>query len=92
MTHREKIIFGQKPDWEPSIRAAAGATYDITVGGEGWWARTDWRTFDLIVPLTIRDGRMLRKSGIRLAGKALCPSARAVDFCHDKRGFSRTCR
>ncbi len=33
---------------------------------------------------------MLRKSGIRLAGKALCPSARAVDFCHDKRGFSRT--
>ncbi len=33
---------------------------------------------------------MLRKSGIRLAGKALCPTGQAVDFCHDKHGFCRT--
>ncbi len=90
MTQRKKIIFGHRPDWEQSIRSSVGASYDVTVGGEGWWARNDWRDFDLIVPLTIRDGRMLRKSGIRLAGKALCPTPRAIDFCHDKLGFSRT--
>ncbi|MCF4127464.1 hypothetical protein [Methylobacterium sp. SyP6R] len=88
MTQKEKIIFGHKPDWEKDIRACVGADYDIVVGGEGWCARNDWQSFDLIVPLTIRDGWMLRKAGIRLAGKALCPSAQAVAFCHDKHGFS----
>lgn len=30
---------------------------------------------------------MLRQAGLRLAGKALCPTAAAVAFRHDKHGF-----
>lgn len=89
--HKLRILFSQKEQWEPELRAGFRfAPYDIQFGE---LTAANIKDYDLVVPLTMDDCRFLsdhqavqRHNLIPVAPRA------ALELCDDKQAFNEKLR
>lgn len=84
---RRHILFGDKPDWKPAIRAGLADTFDLTF--VDLQQCEDLRRYDVVVPLTCPEIAHLSAHHPDLCpGKILAPSVELLRLTDDKPQFN----
>ena len=84
-----KILFSNKPDWEPSIRNGFKySQHELTFEEI---SLSEINNYDLVVPLTIRDLQYLNEVRHLISHNPIpIPSSASIALCDDKLLFNRT--
>lgn len=82
-----KILFSDKDDWQQYIRKGFTKHYKLEFRS---FDQNDFKSFDMLVPLTIHDLKTCIDHRERLPKQALpIPSAESLAICDDKLRFNR---